>query len=271
MPARETPSPSRMLRACLRFWPVLATLGSSSTGLAASTTSPSESWLCATTRSLADRHIDHIVAIDAEGESHRVGVHEPSGTRLHAQRKVAGGLRLGQKLVQRSQAVHHGVLAGELHSAPAAEFLGPGLKVEALEQLDQPFRVGLAGCKVGDAELEFEVAANRRQLPRHGQRFQRTPQVLPHLALHLVGASDHVVQGSELRQPLGGGLGPHLGHAGDVVHGVAHERQIVGDARWGERRICPPRRPRRGWCRSWCSPASRGLRRAAPCPCRRWR
>ncbi len=40
---------------------------------------------------------------------------------------------------------------------------------------------------------------------------------------------DHAVQRAVVGEPLGGGLGADLGHAGDVVHRVAGQGQEVGD------------------------------------------
>ncbi len=41
---------------------------------------------------------------------------------------------------------------------------------------------------------------------------------------------DDRVQGAIFVEPLGRGLGPYLGHAGDVVGGVAHQGQVIDDA-----------------------------------------
>ena len=51
----------------------------------------------------------------------------------------------------------------------------------------------------------------------------RVTQILSGHALDVGGVLDQLVERSVFQQPLGGGLGAHLGNAGHVVHGVADE------------------------------------------------
>jgi hypothetical protein len=63
-----------------------------------------------------------------------------------------------------------------------------------------------------------------------GQEIQVLAQVFAHLAAHLVGVGDQVVEGAVLGEPLHGGLGAALFHARHVVHRVADQGEVVDDA-----------------------------------------
>ena len=61
--------------------------------------------------------------------------------------------------------------------------------------------------------------------------FEALAQILADLALDLAGMFDHAVQRAVLIDPLRSSLRAHFGSArGNVVDGVAHQRQIVDDA-----------------------------------------
>ena len=66
----------------------------------------------------------------------------------------------------------------------------------------------------------------------------RLAQVVASHALDGVGVGDQVVERAIFFQPLGGGLGAHLDHAGHVVHGVAHQGLVVHHQRGGHAKFC---------------------------------
>ena len=77
--------------------------------------------------------------------------------------------------------------------------------------------------------LQRHVLLDRHQGAVERQPLQHCAQVLADLAADPIGIGDHRIQRAVLAQPLGGGLGPALVHAADVVHGVAHQRQEIHD------------------------------------------
>ncbi len=87
----------------------------------------------------------------------------------------------------------------------------------------------LAQAQVARALFQRHVGADGDQLAVERQPRQRGAQVLADLALHGGRGGHHAVQVVVLGQPFGGGLGPALVHAGHVVHGIAHQRQVIDD------------------------------------------
>ena len=74
---------------------------------------------------------------------------------------------------------------------------------------------------------QVAVGADLEQLAPRGQPGQLVAQILAGGTLDLIGMRDDAVQRAVFGQPLGGGLGAHLVHAGHVVDGVAHEGLVV--------------------------------------------
>ena len=78
------------------------------------------------------------------------------------------------------------------------------------------------------AEVAIELDGD--EPPPLGQPLERGAQVLARLALDLGGCGDHAVQGAVFLDPFGRRLGADLVHAGDVVHRIPHQREVVDDA-----------------------------------------
>ena len=58
-------------------------------------------------------------------------------------------------------------------------------------------------------------------------------QVLAHLALDVAGIGHQRVEGAVRAEPLERGFRSHLRHSGHVVHGIAHESEVIHDQlRW---------------------------------------
>ena len=73
------------------------------------------------------------------------------------------------------------------------------------------------------------VVAQDHQLARQARLVGMGDQQLAALGrLHRGGRGEHALEVPELGQQLAGGLGSDTGHAGHVVHAVAHQRQQVG-------------------------------------------
>ncbi len=81
------------------------------------------------------------------------------------------------------------------------------------------------GRQVGDQRGELAVAQHAAEV---------LAQRVAGLALDLVHPVDQGGQRAELRDPLGGGLLPHAGDAGQVVARVAAQGGEVGVLRWGQ-------------------------------------
>ena len=111
----------------------------------------------------------------------------------------------------------------------AVQLLQPGPELELREQPAQRVHVRRAAVQVVRIDVQRHVAAHRGQVPVQRQLLQRGAQVLAHLAADVAGMGDHAVQRAVVGEPLGGGLGADLGHAGDVVDRVAGQGQEIGD------------------------------------------
>ncbi len=83
--------------------------------------------------------------------------------------------------------------------------------------------------EIVQAQRQIDVRVQCRELPRQGERLKTAAQVLAHLALDLLGMLDNAVRGLVLGKPFGRGLRSHLGHPGNVVGRVAHQRQVIDD------------------------------------------
>ncbi len=102
------------------------------------------------------------------------------------------------------------------------------------EELEQPFAVEGARLQLGERQRQLEVAAHGQQAACQRQEVERAPQVVADGAADVVGGGDHPVERAVLLQPADGGLRSHLGDAGDVVDGVADQRQVIDDAPGGD-------------------------------------
>ncbi len=85
------------------------------------------------------------------------------------------------------------------------------------------------------ADQLLQRLRHRRVVPQHDQLAGQAglvgmgdQQLAPLGRLHGRGGGQHALQVAELGQQLAGGLRADAGHAGDVVHAVAHQRQQVG-------------------------------------------
>ena len=83
------------------------------------------------------------------------------------------------------------------------------------------------GRQVVHPASQITVRLDGQQLAPQRQPVQRLPQVLANRARNGVGMGHHPGERAILLQPLGGGLGAYLGHAGYVVNSVAHQRLVV--------------------------------------------
>ena len=83
--------------------------------------------------------------------------------------------------------------------------------------------------QVGRAQVERYIRLYRGQRARQRQHVQAGAQALTDLALDLVGTRHQRIQGVELAEPLGRGLGSALGYAGDIVDTVAGQGEVIDD------------------------------------------
>ena len=116
---------------------------------------------------------------------------------------------------------------GAIHAAEVRE---PDLELQAREQLAQPRLVRRRARQVLRFDVERHVAADGGQLARERQLRQRGAQVLAGLPGNLGRVRHERVERAVLLQPLGRSLGADAGDAGDVVGGVADEREVIDDA-----------------------------------------
>ena len=85
-------------------------------------------------------------------------------------------------------------------------------------------------------ELDGHGGVDGRQALAHADALDVVLQALAvHLALHFAGALEQRVERAELLEQRLRALFADAGRAGDVVDGVAHEREQVGDLRGASR------------------------------------
>ena len=83
------------------------------------------------------------------------------------------------------------------------------------------------GGQAGQPVAQVAIGLDGEQLPPGGQPVQRFAQVFAHHAFDVAGVGHHRLQAAVFLQPLHGGFGADFGHAGHVVHGVAHQGLVV--------------------------------------------
>ena len=102
-------------------------------------------------------------------------------------------------------------------------------QLESTVDLPQPRDVGLAARELVRLHGKLEVASDRCELPRQRHVVQVLTQAFPDLALDLVAVREQRIERRVLVEPLRSGLGADLGHARDVVGGIADESEVVDD------------------------------------------
>ncbi len=93
--------------------------------------------------------------------------------------------------------------------------------------------------QAGDVVGQRAVGLHGDELAAQGQLAAGNglAQVVARHTLDGVGVGNQVVERAIFFQPLGGGFGAHLGHAGHVVHGVAHQGLVVHHQRGGHAKL----------------------------------
>ena len=136
----------------------------------------------------------------------------------------------------RGHVIQAGLHRGGCRHGLALQLTLPGLEAVLSEEGQQPFVVDRRVSQTFDRGPglqvlgEVAVALHRHQLPPHGQPVQRLSKVLTRNTLDAAGGGHHAVERAVLANPLGGGFRADLLDTGHVVHGVAHQGQVVHDA-----------------------------------------
>ena len=153
---------------------------------------------------------------------------------LGVDREHARGARPGGPVGERGRVQHQRVVArrgGALRLRRGGVQLAPELpQAVLLVQLAQRAAVGRAGRQRGQRRVQLQVAADGDQFRVQRQPPEAVAQLPPDRARDLRRVLDHARQRAVAPQPARRGLRPDLGHAGDVVGGVAGQRQVVDDA-----------------------------------------
>ena len=89
--------------------------------------------------------------------------------------------------------------------------------------------MALAQTQIGRRVFQWHIGLDRGQLTIEWQSRQRFPQALSDLATYFSCIRDYSIKAVVFAQPLGRSLWPALGHAGDVVHRIAHQRKVIND------------------------------------------
>ncbi len=125
----------------------------------------------------------------------------------------------------------NGTLAGRTRRRLfAAQLAQPALELKPRVKLGQLFGIRRQRRKIAHALWQGQVASHGDQLDAERQKLEMVPEVFADGAADLAGVGDDLVQRTVGIQPFDRRLGPDLGHPGHVVHGVAHQRQIIDDA-----------------------------------------
>ena len=183
---------------------------------------------------VAEGDVGGLAGLHGEGEAHQI--------RLHVVQ--AGGFRVEgdeRRLLQARRPGGQALGAGDAFVASlrrfgrrpgrciALQFRQPSLELALLEQGLERLPVRNRRPDVVQAKRQIHIALDGGERPGQRQLLQAGPQILADLALDFAGPSHQFVQRAVFVQPFGGGLGPHFGHAGDIVGDIPHQRQIVQD------------------------------------------
>ena len=107
-------------------------------------------------------------------------------------------------------------------------------ELEIVEELMDLLPVPAGVLQLLGRVRQLDVAHHLGQLPVEQDAGQVRAQRLAHLAADLVDPVDEGVEIAVLADPLGGGLLPHTGDAGQIVARVAAQRRVVGVLRGRE-------------------------------------
>ncbi|MNQ43593.1 hypothetical protein D3C85_573280 [compost metagenome] len=115
----------------------------------------------------------------------------------------------------------------------ARQVAQPGTEAVAFIQFGQRGNVAFARRQVADVFYmagQVAIVFHRQQLARQREIGDGFAQVVAGHALDTLRLFNQLVDRAEFRKPFDRRLGAHLGHAGDVVHGIADQHQVVHDA-----------------------------------------
>ena len=111
----------------------------------------------------------------------------------------------------------------------AKDTFGQGAELQFAEHFQDAFAVRGVQVKGFVINRHRGIGQDGGQLAAHARLLGVFPHPLPQLALDLVSVLQDPFHTAVLLDELDGGLLPHTGDAGDVVHGIAHQPQDVDD------------------------------------------
>ena len=182
-------------------------------------------------------HVGAVAGLDRERHAHDFGVHvvEACGLRVEGEH---GCLREPLKPRVKVCLVEHDLVDGLVGRTLSRacrvavviwQLTKQRTEVELAVDLAKCRNIGLAARQLVQRDRQIDVAADCGQITRQFELVDVVAQALAHFALDLVGACDEAVDAVVGAEPFGGRLGADLGHARDVVRGVAHQAQVVHD------------------------------------------
>ena len=125
-----------------------------------------------------------------------------------------------------------------------AQRLHQALEAIGLVKIQQFVFVGLVQVQAGQRRqighpgVQVAIGFHGHERPALGQPVHRLAQVLARHALDVVGVFHQLVERAVFHQPFGSRLGAHLGHAGHVVHRVAHQGLVIDHERRRHAKLC---------------------------------
>ena len=140
------------------------------------------------------------------------------------------GIPQGLQQFLQCLAALHGVVLRSIDFRFAAKTLQHGGEFEIEEELDGAFVIRLLQAPALRIELH-------RRLQIQGDQFLRNPGLveifaqafLNRLARQVIEIIVNRIQTAVSREQFLGRLGADFGHAGDVIAGIAHQRQVIDD------------------------------------------
>ena len=186
--------------------------------------------------------IGGLAGFDGERHTDDLGIHVPEAGGFSIEGKQLGRFQAFQPLIQfllvgdDAVVFPAGLRAGFCIAGPGGaggwgfalfQFGNPGAELVFLEQLKQLPVILFPKLQVFQAKIQFHVGADGRQFTAQGQGLRCVPQVFTDLAFDIVGVFDDVVQVVVALKPFDRGLRSALVDAGDVVHLIAHQGQVI--------------------------------------------
>ncbi len=184
---------------------------------------------------MGERKVKGVSGLDGDRQPDDLGRDRAHILAAQLQRQTAAATRLLGDLGQTFRVFHHLVGGRLLDADTLFRFRGhvanQRVEFQLEKQVSQPLAVRFAQFQLVELELDGKVIADRHQILREACFFGVALQRLARpLLFDFGGVREDLLERAETLDQLYGRLRSDAAHPGDIVRGVADQRQVVGDA-----------------------------------------